>query len=149
MGHLWCLVNGYILKNKKSLKSKDDNNISVDKAIKLCGQYHVGLSKQQLKQNSMKELVLIITERVKDGKEAIELKQDTIYTKRATLRFTTKDNGISMNMLSTVWKQNEIAWIKQLPDEYIIEKEAKSTDDLLFDLASRNIPTRIYFVNFF
>ena len=50
----------YSDKNKKSLKSKDDKNTSVDKAIKLCEQYNVGLSKQHLNQILMKERVVII-----------------------------------------------------------------------------------------
>ena len=77
----------------------------------------------------------MITERVKYGKETIEFKQDKIYLERATLRLTTRDNGISMNMLLKMYRQHSISWIKNLPDAYIIEKKIKSADDLLFDLA--------------
>ena len=35
----------YFDKNKKLLKSNDGNNISVDKSIKLCDKYNVGLLK--------------------------------------------------------------------------------------------------------
>ena len=62
----------YFDKNKKSLKSKNDKNISADKAIKLCGKYNVGPSKQQLKQKPTKELTIMIIEGVKEGQETIE-----------------------------------------------------------------------------
>ena len=35
---------------------------------------------------------------------------------------------------------------KKLPAAHIIEQKSKSTDDLLFDLVSKNIPTPNYFV---
>ena len=64
----------YFDKNKKSLKNKDDKNIPSDKSINLCDQYNVDLTKQQLKQKLTKELVAMITERVKEGQETIEFK---------------------------------------------------------------------------
>ena len=39
----------YFDKNKRSIKSKDDKDILVYKSIKLCEQYDVGLSRQQIK----------------------------------------------------------------------------------------------------
>ena len=51
-----------------------------------------------------------------------------------------------MNMLCTLCRQHGISCRKQLPAAYIIEKKEKSTDDLLFDLASKNIPMPTYFV---
>ena len=39
----------YFDKNKRSLKSKDDKNTSVDKLIKLCDKYNFGMSKKHLK----------------------------------------------------------------------------------------------------
>ena len=39
----------YFDKNKKSLESKDNKNITADKSINLCEKYNVGLSKKQLK----------------------------------------------------------------------------------------------------
>ena len=44
----------YFDKNKKSLKIKDNKNISADRAIKLCEQYNTGLQKKQLKQKLIK-----------------------------------------------------------------------------------------------
>ena len=38
---------------------------------------------------------------------------------------------------------------KNIPAAYTIEKRGKSTDDLLFDLASQNIPTPTYFVKIY
>ena len=81
-----------------------------------------------------------------EGQETIEFKRDRIYIERATLRLTTRNNVISMNMLCTLSRQHGISWRKNLIDSYIIEKKSKSTDDLLFDLASKNIPTPTYFV---
>ena len=57
----------YFDKNKRSLKSKDNNNISADKEINFCEQYNVGLSKQRLKQNSIKELVVMIIRKGERG----------------------------------------------------------------------------------
>ena len=35
---------------------------------------------------------------------------------------------------------------KKLPYSYIIEQKERSTDDLIFDFAPKNIPTLTYFV---
>ena len=85
----------------------------------------------------------MIMERVKEVQDILEFKQNTIYTKQATLRLTTRDDDISMNMLRIIYRQHDISWVKQLPDAYIIEQKEKPTDDLLFDLASK---TPTYFV---
>ena len=55
----------YLDKTKNYLKSKYNKNISYDKAIIFCVKYNVGLPKQHLKQKLMKELFIMITERVK------------------------------------------------------------------------------------
>ena len=83
----------YFDKNKQPPKIKDNKNISSSKAIKFCEKYNFGLSEQQLKQKLMKELVLMTTERVKQGQETIESKLDTIHVEQATLRITSGDNG--------------------------------------------------------
>ena len=70
----------------------------------------------------MKELAVMITKSQKEGQEKIEFKLDTIYIERATIRLTPKENGISMNMLCTLFRQHIISWRKQLPSEYTIEK---------------------------
>ena len=57
----------YFDKNKKSLKSKDDKNISADKEINLCEKYDIGLSKQHLKHKLRGYLVVMIMERMKEG----------------------------------------------------------------------------------
>ena len=51
-----------------------------------------------------------------------------------------------MNMLRTLRRQHDTTWRKQLPAAYIGEKIEKSTDNLLFDSESKNIPTPNYFV---
>ena len=49
-------------------------------------------------------------------------------------------------MLRTLRRQHDTTWRKQLPAAYIGEKIEKSTDNLLFDSESKNIPTPNYFV---
>ena len=61
----------YFDKNKKLIKSRDNKNISDDKSIKLCEKYNVGLQNQQLEQKYVKELIVMIMEKVKEGRETI------------------------------------------------------------------------------
>ena len=57
----------------------------------------------------MKELVSMIMIRMKEVQETIELKSDTIHIEQATLKLTTRDNGISIHMLRTIFRQNNIS----------------------------------------
>ena len=61
----------------------------------------------------MKELVSMIMIRMKEVQETIELKSDTIHIEQATLKLTTRDNGISIHMLRTICRQNNISWGKR------------------------------------
>ena len=49
----------------------------------------------------------MIMERVKEGQETIEFKWGKFYTKQETLRLTTRDNDISINVIRTLCRQHK------------------------------------------
>jgi hypothetical protein len=132
---------------KKTLRSKDDKDITHSKAISLCLKYNVQLTRQELKKKVMKELVAII---IGIGGNAhsttLTVSSNTYFINKDDLRLTTRDNPISMDMLRYLCRQNGVSWRKEIPDTYKVENKPKTTDDLLSDLKTNNIDAPTHFV---
>ena len=128
------------------LKSEEDKDISMDKARKLCENNNVRLSKVQLKEKTMRELVVLLLPKIPQNENSIDFKRDVIYLNRATLRLTTRNNGISMDMLRALCRQHDVSWRKPTPVIYSIEQRSKSSDDLITDLIAKHIPIPTHYV---
>ena len=133
-------------RKRKLLKSEEDKEISMDKARKLCENNNVGLSKVQLKEKTMRELVVLILPKIPENENRINFKRDVIYLNRATLRMTTRNNDVSMDILRALCRRHDVSWRKEIPATYSIEQRSKSSDDLITDLVAKHIPLPNHYV---
>ena len=104
------------------LKSEEDKDISMDKARKLCENNNVRLSKVQLKEKTMREPVVLLLPKIPQNENSIDFKCNVIHLNKATLRLTTRNNGISMDMLRALCRQHDVSWRKPTPVIYSIEQ---------------------------
>ena len=130
-------------KKKRTLKREVDKESTLKKAMKLCSELDDQVPPTQLKQKPMIEIVNMIIAKVPVDADIIN---GDIYINRATLKLTTRDNNISMNLVRALCRKYEISWQKEVHDTYKVEVKPKSTNNLVNDLNAKKIPIPLHYV---
>ena len=119
----------YYDRKEKTLRGKDDNNITNSTAILLSLKYIVQLTRQKQKKTMTELVTIIIGIEGNAQSTTLTVSSNTYFINKDDLRLATKNNPISMNMLRYLCRQNGVSCRKEIPDTYKVEDKPNTTDD--------------------